>query len=50
MKNWEVTFNVNGKRTVQVVAANVSTDAKKLIEAQYSGSKISFIKVNEVKK
>ncbi len=50
MRNWECTFRVNSARTVQVVAANSFFEAKKLIEAQYTGSKISWITVKEIRK
>ncbi len=43
MANYLVKFTVNGRRTEQVVAANSTSDAKKLIEAQYAGQKISFL-------
>ena len=47
MVAWEVKFTVNGKMTVQVVNANSSIDARKLIEAQYRGCKITFYSVNK---
>ncbi|MEG0409218.1 MAG: hypothetical protein RR623_10130 [Bacilli bacterium] len=49
MAKWEVNFSINGKRTNQIVSAFSSIDARKIIEAQFSGSKIviwNIIKVN----
>lgn len=40
MLQWKCTFYVNGRRTEQIVSAVSSYEAKKNIEAQYSGSKI----------
>lgn len=48
MFQWKCAFNVNGKRTEQIVNAYNSTDARKLIEAQYSGAKITWINVLRV--
>lgn len=42
MNQYKVVFTVNGRRTEQVVSANDSMSAKKLIEAQYSNCKITF--------
>ena len=48
MSRYKCVFYVNGRRTEQIVAANNSIDARKLIEAQYSGCKVQFITVNLV--
>lgn len=50
MNNYEVTFTVNGTKSVQVVSAGSSTDAKKLIQSQYGGSKVNIHKVITVRK
>jgi hypothetical protein len=42
MQQWKISFSVNGHRSEQIVSANSSFDAKKIIEAQYSGQKITF--------
>ena len=42
MSQWKCIFSVNGKRTETVVAAYTSIDAKKIVEAQYSGCKITW--------
>ena len=42
MPQFKCDFSVNGKRTQQIVSANSSFDAKKLIEAQYSNCKITW--------
>lgn len=40
---YRLTFTVNGKRTEQIVKANSLSDAKRMIQAQYSGARIRFI-------
>lgn len=42
MQQWKISFSVNGHRSEQIVSANTSIDAKKIIEAQFSGQKITF--------
>ena len=42
MKKYEVDFSVNGQRTKSVVVAESQEAAKKIIEAQYKGSKLNF--------
>ena len=42
MDRYECDFSVNGRRTKQVVSARNSIDARKLIEAQYPTSKITW--------
>ncbi len=42
MPQWRCSFSVNGKKTEMIVAANSSIDAKKLVEAQYAGAKITW--------
>lgn len=50
MNNYEINCSINGKRTVQVVAANTSHDAKELLKAQYPGAKISVVNIKQLKK
>lgn len=45
MKQWLVDFSVNNHRSQQVVSSFTSIEAKKLIEAQYSGQKVTFFGV-----
>ncbi|MBO5571553.1 MAG: hypothetical protein J5926_02420 [Ruminococcus sp.] len=45
MRDYLVTFLVNGRRTEQTVRAQSQIDARKLIEAQYAGQRISFMGV-----
>ena len=45
MPQWKVVFRVNGTRSETIVSAYTSYDAKKLVEAQYFGQKVSFITV-----
>lgn len=40
----ESSFSVN-RRSETIVSANSSYDAKKLVEAQYAGQRVSFINV-----
>ena len=47
LSQWVVYFRVNGRRTEQTVSANSSYDAKKIIEAQFAGQKITFISVKK---
>ncbi len=42
LKQWLVSFSVDGRRSQQVVSAYTSFDAKKLIQAQFVGRKITF--------
>ena len=48
MPQYKVVFRVNGSRSETVVSANSSTAARKLIEAQYAGQKVSIISVTRV--
>lgn len=48
-QKYKVSFSVDGRRTEQVVVANSSYDAKKLIEAQYPSSKIIFWSVTQIR-
>lgn len=47
MAEYVVKFTVDGKMTVQNVNANSSIDARKIIEAQYRGAKITFYTVTK---
>jgi hypothetical protein len=42
MKKYEVDFSVNGQRTKTVVVADSQEAARRLVEAQYKGSKLQF--------
>lgn len=48
MKNYEIVFNVNGKRSVTCIKAYSSTDARKILEAQYPASKIYIVNVRQI--
>ena len=48
-KMYHIVFLVDGRKTEQNVSAFSSLDAKKLIEAQYSGHKINFLSWLEAK-
>ena len=48
-RKYHAVFLVNGKRTVQDVYAFCIADAKKLIEAQYRGSTVTFIECSPSK-
>lgn len=48
MKQYQVTFTVNGKRTQQNVSANSYSDAKKLVQAQYSGSNVVIVNCKDL--
>ena len=43
MHTYRVEFRVNAKRSQQDVKALNSSDAKKLIQAQYAGQKVTVI-------
>lgn len=49
LKRYEIVFRVNGNRTVQIVTARDLASAKRLIEAQYAGTKISYVTTKEVR-
>ena len=49
MHNYKITYRVDHTRTEQVVSANSTTDAKKLIQKQYPTSKVSYISIKLVK-
>ena len=48
MSQYKCVFSVNGRRTEMVVAANSSIDAKKIVEAQYGGAKITWWSCNKI--
>ncbi len=48
-KKYHAVFMVDGRRTVQDVYAFCIADAKKLIEAQYSGHKVIFFECSPEK-
>lgn len=41
-------FSVNGVRTQQIVQARTPSDAKRLIQAQYSGARIALWYVTRI--
>ena len=45
---YHITFTVDGKRTEQTITAFSIADAKKLIEAQYSGHRVTFFGVKQL--
>ena len=48
MHEWLVRFQIGGKTYEQVVRANSSENAKKMIQMQYSGQRIWFAGVKRV--
>ena len=48
MLQWECIFRVDGIRTETTVSARSGNEAKKFVEAQYVGSKISWITCRRV--
>lgn len=48
-RKYHAVFTVDGRRTVQDVSAFSIADAKKLIEAQYSGHKVVFYECSPAK-
>ncbi len=48
MYSYRVVFTVNGRRTETIVRANSSTDARRIVEAQYSGARLNIINVTRV--
>lgn len=49
MNTYEFKLMVNNVRTEEIVKANSSFDARKLIEARYPGAKINFITYKQIK-
>ena len=43
MQTWEIKFKVNSTETIQTVKASSDFAAKKIIEAQFAGSKVIFL-------
>lgn len=48
MTKFKLTITVNGMRTEAIVSANNSTQAKKLVEAQYPNCKIYFASIDVI--
>lgn len=48
MKQYQVTFTVNGKRVQQNVATTSYSDAKKIVLAQYNGSKVAIVNCKDL--
>ena len=48
MHQYKITFSVDGRRTEQIVSANSTYDAKRLIEAQYPNCKINFLNIKQL--
>ncbi len=42
MNKYKVVVYVNGTKTEVVVSASGSSDAKRIVEAQFAGAKLSF--------
>ena len=49
MREYRVRFRVNGHLSETIVTAYSSTEAKRIVEAQYSGADIKIIQVYYVK-
>lgn len=43
MKQFEVTFMLNGRMVREMVSANGAYDARKIIEARYLGNKLNIM-------
>lgn len=48
MAEFRVAFTVDGRRAEQTVSATGPTEAKRLIQAQYAGSRVSIINVKNL--
>ena len=48
MNRYKVKFLLNNMQTEQIVSAPTDYQARKIIEAQYSGAKINFICVTRL--
>lgn len=48
MKQWKIVFHINGRRFETIISANSHMDARRLLEAQYSGSKVVIFSVTQV--
>ena len=48
MHQYLCSFSIDGKRTEQIVSANGMLEAKKIIEAQYKGCRITWWNVKRV--
>ena len=42
MHEYECSISINGKRTVEIVFAKTSIDARKIVEAKYPNCKITW--------
>ena len=49
MREFDIKFKVDGKETEQRVSAITATEAKKIIEQQYSGCKVTIINIRDLK-
>ena len=47
MPQWKVEFRVDGRRSEIIVSAYTSFDARKIVESQYSGSRVTIIRVSK---
>ena len=43
MKNFRITFTIDGRRTEQIVRAHSLMEAKNIVKAQFPGHNIRFI-------
>lgn len=48
MKKFKVKFKVDGKETEQCVSAVNATDAKKIIDMQYSNNKVTYVNIQDL--
>ena len=48
MNQYKVEFYVNGKRSETIVSAYDSFSARKLVETQYVGNRVTIIRVTRV--
>jgi len=49
MRQHLVTFIVNNKKTEQVVSATGPSEAKRIVQDQYAGSKVTIVNVKDLK-
>lgn len=48
MRQYQVLFTVNGKQMKQNIVAVSYSDAKKMVQAQYSGSKVVIVNCKDL--
>lgn len=47
MKKYKVLCSVDGKSTEQIVSANSPSDARKIVEKQFNGSRVVIFNVQD---